>query len=58
MPIEFAILSSILDLWVSDMVFHPLNPDIDLKAFKKQEWVGTVYGKDLKEELPPNAPKA
>jgi hypothetical protein len=29
-----------------------------LKAFKKQEWVGTVYGKDLKEELPPNAPKA
>jgi hypothetical protein len=40
------------------MVFHPSNPGIDLKAFKKQEWVGTVYGKDLKEELPPNAPKA
>ena len=40
----------------AEMIFNPSNPDIDLKAFKKQEWVGTIYEEDLEEEFPHNAP--
>ena len=41
----------------AEMVFDPSNPDIDSEEFKKQEWIGTVYGEDLSEDLPPDAPK-
>ena len=41
----------------SKMVFDPSEPEIDRSIFEKQDWSATVYGADLKEELPPNMPE-
>ena len=41
----------------AEMVFDPIEPDINMSQFKKQYWYQTIYGK-LNEDIPPNAPLA
>mmetsp|Transcript_11394 Transcript_11394/g.16562 ORF Transcript_11394/g.16562 Transcript_11394/m.16562 type:complete len:119 (+) Transcript_11394:1368-1724(+) len=41
------------------MVFDPIEPEIDVNAFLRQDWSYSVYsspGEELKEILPPNMP--
>ena len=40
------------------MVFDPSDIEIDESKFVKQDWSSSVYGTDLKEELPSNIPEA
>ncbi len=42
----------------SEMVFDPSDVAIDLTKFEKQDWSSSVYGTDLKEELPSNMPES
>ena len=42
----------------TEMVFDPSYPDIDGSKFERQDWSDTVYGDNLKEDLPPNMPEA
>ena len=37
----------------SEMVFDPLEPEIDLNSFEKKDWKNTVYGEEP-EEIPAN----
>ena len=41
----------------SEMVFDPSEPEVDRSLFERQDWSSTVYGNDLKEELPGNMPQ-
>jgi hypothetical protein len=41
----------------SELVFDPSDPEIDMNAFEKADWASTEFG-NMKEDLPPNAPKA
>ena len=41
----------------SEMVFDPSEPDIDMSLFQREDWSSMVYGEDLKEEIPSNAPE-
>ena len=41
----------------SEMVFDPSEPEIDRSLFERQDWSATVYGSNVKEELPPNMPQ-
>ena len=41
----------------SEMVFDPSETDIDRSLFERQDWSATVYGGDLKEEMPSNVPQ-
>ena len=42
----------------SEMVFDPSEPVIDRSLFVRQDWSATVYGNNLKEELPANMPES
>ena len=41
----------------SEMVFDPSEPTIDHELFPRMDWSSSVYGDDLKEELPGNMPQ-
>ena len=42
----------------TEMVFDPSYPVIDKAKFERQDWSNTVYGDELKEDLPPDMPKS
>ena len=58
-PIDqlFHIFSYLKSHHNSEMVFDPSVPEVDMNQFPEQDWTNTVYGGDLKEELPPNMPE-
>ena len=41
----------------SEMVYDPSTPEIQMDKFEKEDWTNTVYGGDLEEAAPPNAPE-
>ena len=41
----------------SEMVFDSSVSGIDMNQFPEEDWTNTVYGGDLKEDLPPNMPE-
>ena len=41
----------------AEMIFDPSYPEHDASQFERQDWSSTVYGGNLKEELPNNMPE-
>ena len=44
----------------TEMVFDPIEPEIDMNSFQCQDWIYSIYSspvEELKEALPPNMPK-
>ena len=39
------------------MVYDPSEPEIQMGKFEREDWTNTVYGADLEEAIPPNAPE-